>query len=418
MATFNESESLKNPAMIAHGVATDHFPLLSVVMPTRNRFQYAQYSIPSILDIRSDEIELVVQDSSDTHELGDWLAANVGDPRLRYYYTAPPVTMTENHNLSLAAARGTYVCLVGDDDSVLSGVMDVAEWAHVENLDAVSSTVPVSYYWPDFRHWSRGSSLGGLIYSKRFTGAVTAVDSREALAACCRRPGSGTGSLPRLYHGLVRRDCLASFPGASSQAFLAGASPDMYGAAMIAMECPRAVVLDWPITLPGSSGGSASGRSGMHTHVGTLTQEPQTMRYAAAHEWPVVVPGFFSVETVWAESLWEALEHAGRTDLMSVFGYQWLYGACLVQHPTFASTVLGGLAAASRQQGNLLTSDVVRVLGSVLVIAFSEASRISRSVAATAREDGLSLGGSDIGAAAKVVDHSLQGRFPSLCHVA
>jgi len=44
-------------------------PLLSIIIPTRNRISFCISVIDSILNITDIRLELVVQDNSDSHEL-------------------------------------------------------------------------------------------------------------------------------------------------------------------------------------------------------------------------------------------------------------------------------------------------------------------------------------------------------------
>ncbi|MNT58405.1 Spore coat polysaccharide biosynthesis protein SpsA [compost metagenome] len=57
-------------------------PLLSIIIPTRNRKEYAASAIRSILSIPSEDFELIVQDNSDNDELLALLASQAHDTRL------------------------------------------------------------------------------------------------------------------------------------------------------------------------------------------------------------------------------------------------------------------------------------------------------------------------------------------------
>ncbi len=48
---------------------TQDAPLLSVVIPSRNRMDYAKSAIRSVLSIPCSELELVVEDNSDSNQL-------------------------------------------------------------------------------------------------------------------------------------------------------------------------------------------------------------------------------------------------------------------------------------------------------------------------------------------------------------
>ncbi len=99
-------------------------PLLSVVIPTRNRQKYAISSIVSILRIPDPYLEIVVQDNSDSRDLQELLRRNVQDSRLRYNYTPDPLSFIGNFNEAVRLATGDYLCFIGDDDGVNPEIME------------------------------------------------------------------------------------------------------------------------------------------------------------------------------------------------------------------------------------------------------------------------------------------------------
>jgi glycosyltransferase involved in cell wall biosynthesis len=123
-------------------------PLLSIVIPTRNRVPYAISAIQSVLEIPHPRLELVVQDNSDNRELDAWICANVSDPRLRYRYTATPLSFIHNFDAAARLTTGEYVCFIGDDDGVNPEIMDAACWSKSEDLDALVVRQPATYVWP------------------------------------------------------------------------------------------------------------------------------------------------------------------------------------------------------------------------------------------------------------------------------
>ena len=59
-------------------------PLLSIIIPTRNRQEFAASAIRCALAIRSSEIEVIVQDCSDDEALSSLVASDRLDKRLFY----------------------------------------------------------------------------------------------------------------------------------------------------------------------------------------------------------------------------------------------------------------------------------------------------------------------------------------------
>src|SRR5687768_13393833 len=100
-------------------------PLLSIIIPTKNRQYTCLYAIESALNMKSDIFEVVVQDCGDTNSLEEAIVSKFGnDNRLKYRYTNTSPSMTENWNLAITHAKGKYICGIGDDDAVLPACLE------------------------------------------------------------------------------------------------------------------------------------------------------------------------------------------------------------------------------------------------------------------------------------------------------
>ena len=313
--------------------------ILSIVIPTRNRFSYAKSAIKSVLAIDSSDIELVIQDSSDSNELGLWIESRINDKRVIYNYSIPPFSMTDNFNRAVDLASGDYVCIIGDDDGVNPEIVAAAYWARDNSLDALSpSLTGANYYWPDFRSCDYGDSHAGKLFINKFTGKMVFPNIELEMQKCVESAGQKKFGLPKVYFGLVRRGCLLKVRKVVGKYF-EGVSPDVFGALAIANNGGRVCVIDYPLVLPGSSGGSNSGRSALGKHKGNLKDDPHMVGYYIS-QWPEYVPKFFSVQTVWAEAAVEALSAVRRYDLMNNFNWNLLYALCIVYHPDYFSITI------------------------------------------------------------------------------
>lgn len=87
-------------------------PVVSVVVPTRNRNAHAVACARSILENR-DFLELLVVDQSDGAQTRDELK-ELGDPRLRYVQTDTR-GVTASRNLGIELSRGDVVAFTDDD---------------------------------------------------------------------------------------------------------------------------------------------------------------------------------------------------------------------------------------------------------------------------------------------------------------
>lgn len=314
--------------------------LLSVVIPTHNRACYAIHAIASLLAIPSAELEIVVSDTSTDGELFAQLAARAGpflnDPRLKYVRPVGKLDMTGNHNAAIEAATGEYVCLIGDDDTITADALLAAAWAKVRGIEVIAPNVVANYVWPDFRSRLMGAGHASRLYFAKRFGDALVQDSATALASALRNAAQGTDGLPKIYHGIVERALLERIRELSGTYFH-GSSPDVSGAIGLALCSKSFVVVDYPLTIPGASGGSNTGRSAMNTHKGKLSQEPQTQGFEAGG-WSQGVPRFFSVETVWAHAALETIRRIEPQQIVA-FNFARLIAVCSVLHSEYASEI-------------------------------------------------------------------------------
>ena len=61
-------------------------PLISILIATKNRQKYCLSAVQSILNIKDDRIQVIVQDNSDDTSLKEMLLSYMDDKRLIYNY--------------------------------------------------------------------------------------------------------------------------------------------------------------------------------------------------------------------------------------------------------------------------------------------------------------------------------------------
>lgn len=334
-------------------------PLLSVVVPTHNRSDYAISCIEAVLGFETADLELVMTDtSSDQHLFGKLHSPGSGwlqDNRFIYRKIDEPSNLTKNHNDAVALATGDYVCVIGDDDCITSAALDAARWAAGLDVPAVSQTVTATYAWPDFRsQMARGGHAARLYVPRRATKAAW-IKGGKSLDAALARAFQATDGMPRGYHGIVRRNLLEAVR-LRTGSYFHGSSPDMSAAVAMACLVDRFCEVDVPLTIPGVSGGSNSGRSAMNTHKGALSSETQTSGFED-RGWTPGVPRFFSVENVWAHAGLETLKKL-RPDLVGQFNYPRLLALCEIRHGEFHREIQCAREEASALLGHSIKDGI------------------------------------------------------------
>lgn len=307
-------------------------PLLSVIIPTHNRAHCAISAIKSTLSI-SDDIQVVVSDSSDidliTPEFKDW-----NDPkRLKFVRHNEPISVVDNFNSALQAADGEYLLFIGDDDFVSSEVVSLAQWAKANDVDSLKFSFPALYYWPNFKHATRGDVYAGTLHIAPFTGKISAHNAQDALTYALNNFGGGVFEMPRAYAGMLSSTLAKKIIGKYGSLF-GGVSPDIYSSALISTEASNCMHIDFPIIIPGASGQSTTGQSAVGGHRGELRANPHISAFKNLI-WDDRIPEFYSVPTVWSFSLLKAVEEIAKQNENRVItpNFGRLILKCLAYHP-------------------------------------------------------------------------------------
>ena len=91
-------------------------PVVSVVIPTRNRWpMLSTHALPSALAQEDVVLEVVVVDDASDDGTADRVEA-VGDPRVRVVRNEANRRLPASRNVGAAAARGTWLAFLDDDD--------------------------------------------------------------------------------------------------------------------------------------------------------------------------------------------------------------------------------------------------------------------------------------------------------------
>lgn len=329
-------------------------PLLSIIIPTRNRSEYSISSIRSILKIKSDLLELVVQDNSDGDELEKFIATKGNDSRLKYNHTKGRLDIVANFSVGLELASGEYFTFLGDDDGVNPEILDAVMWAKLKGVDAITPPFLVDYMWPDLLQKYYGAKDSGSLKVRPFTGHITFPDVEKGMLECVRHACQNLVNfvgLPKIYYGIVRKECM-EMVRAKTGTYFPGISPDLSGAMAVANYVGNLCSIDYPLFIPGSSAKSAAGISAQKKHHGRKLQDQSHLPVECLNDWPAIIPEFYAVQTVWAQAGWGALKATGREDVLKEFNVPLLHATCAVFNPQYfifiLSSYLGALKSSNR----------------------------------------------------------------------
>jgi glycosyltransferase involved in cell wall biosynthesis len=104
-------------------------PIVSVVIPTRNRCRLLQETVASVFQQTWADWELIIVDDASEDETGSWLEG-LEDPRVRRLRLTQCSERAAARNLGLEAAQGQLILFLDDDDLLPERALET----HLETL--------------------------------------------------------------------------------------------------------------------------------------------------------------------------------------------------------------------------------------------------------------------------------------------
>lgn len=272
---------------------------------------YCIAAINSILEYGYGNLNIAISDNSASTKVLQYVE-ELKDPRITYRYDSGNVSSIENFNRAMNLATGTYVILIGDDDTILPKCIKLAEWAFKNNVDSVCSTDSAIYYWPG----ALKQFPGGYLAYKEGGGDLKKIDSRAYLRKLLNNGLQHylLYPLPKTYHGLVKKSVLDAIKHRTGH-YYGGLSPDIYSCVALSCMVKDHYVVSEALSIAGVCRTSTTADNIVGTHSGEIADAPH-LKFRGPYVWDSRVPAFYSVNTIWAESGVKALEELQEYSLL------------------------------------------------------------------------------------------------------
>lgn len=309
-------------------------PLLSIIIPTKNRIAYLKEVLQILVSIKHNSLEYIITDNTPGNEEFSLFVEELNDQRLKYFYVKENMSQTENSDFALSKANGSYVCFIGDDDVILENIFLMVNKMQEENIDCMIQD-PVTYYWPDvyFKYSSVKQQAASFNFGDKYKYEFAEIDVKKELELIMDCGATKIGLLPRVYHGIVSKKILDQI-NEKCGSYFPGPSPDMANSVALALLSTKTVLSKMTFTISGKSGKSASGMGLNHTHKGDLNKDflPSNI----LETWNNKIPQFWSCSTIWAQSASTSLKAFNSEDKIN---YIALYTNLLVFEPEYRDKV-------------------------------------------------------------------------------
>lgn len=219
-------------------------PLLSVIIPTRERCETLAYALETVLDQTTESLEIIVSDNFSQDDTKA-VVRRFEDPRVRYLNTGQRLSMCDNYEFAVTQARGEYVIIIGDDDAVVPGALD--------RLDAVIKKRPsLVYFWQKGIYAWPIEDQPARVISAPPPGRFREINLTEWARFSIEWGGLRWARMPSPYHSAVARSALDELRRRTGRVFHS-TQPDTFTYFAVPVVCPKFLEVDFYVTWCGVS---------------------------------------------------------------------------------------------------------------------------------------------------------------------
>jgi glycosyltransferase involved in cell wall biosynthesis len=232
-------------------------PLVSVVIPTRNRARTLKYCLGTIISQLYPSIQIVVSDNNSSDDTRD-LIASLRESRITYVRSERSLSINDSYNFALDAARGEYVTFIGDDDGFLPDAIAFGMALLADNKYSAITWRKINYHWPDHKIQSERNILCG--QSEPLLLEANGIRKLKLMAAF----KEGYNNLPCIYNSIVDMKTIEKVRANSPDGlFFGGRIPDVHSGIALSPFVGTYLQALFPLTINGASSMSSGVIHGM-----------------------------------------------------------------------------------------------------------------------------------------------------------
>ena len=247
-----------------------HNPLISIVIPTRNRPDTLRIALRALKAHKSKKIEILVHDNASDVRVRTVVAeAAKADPRIVYRRSEVSLSQRANFEAAVRASSGDYITLIGDDDGFLLGALEwIEDLLTPGNIDAIRWN-SIHYAWPDPSGDGEGIAI---ILPEQFYHPSRFIDPEAMRTHIHGASGKGSWEHVKIYHGLVARRVFDRLSAKTAGVLFAHPMIDVWAHNLLAFHSDVIIDVGSPMSLYGTSGKSSAATS--HEPSQSKAQQP------------------------------------------------------------------------------------------------------------------------------------------------
>lgn len=308
--------------------------ILSIIIPTKNRYEYLIDSLKSIMDFDLTGIEIVIQDNSSSNKIFLDFMSSTSNNSLKYFYDKRSMPISENVDLAISNSTGEYICFIGDDDTITKNLIDTVKYMKSNKIDACNFEMS-RFYWSDIEFSVSKKPYFEYIKTDK---NIYQVKTKRVLMKYIKSGFQEIKMLPRIYHGILKKNVLEKIKYKTGS-YNPGPSPDMANAVAASFFVQKQVFINYPLIVSGSSYKSAAGMGVRGKHKGDL-KDFEHLPKDIERNWNENLPKIWLAHTIWPQSAIEALNKMGEEEYIRNINWNKIYARTVIKHREMFRVIL------------------------------------------------------------------------------
>jgi glycosyltransferase involved in cell wall biosynthesis len=311
--------------------------ILSVVIPTKNRYPCLKECLKTLVAIDSDELEIVISDNTaDNAEIVNYIQS-LNWPHIKYFHHIETLSVVDNSEQVVSHATGEYLCYIGDDDAILHMALNMARYLKKNNIDGCIQNVAL-YYWPNVEYtWKKRMPL----CFKKLSPHITHLNSDKMMNKFLKWGAQDINWLLRVYHAIISKRVMDEIK-AHTGSFFPGATPDMTNAISAMLTAKSYAYINIPLILSGTSHNSGAGMGQRDADI-TAFESLWYISDETREKWDQKIPRIGHGYALWANAATSTLRLLGASNWENRMNYFAFYAKLVLKCPRLYKYIRGNI---------------------------------------------------------------------------
>lgn len=220
-------------------------PFISIVIPTRDRYETLPFTIQTILQQDFDDYEIIVSDNNSSQQTKIEID-RINSSKIKYVRSNIDLNITNSWEQAVSNANGEYIMGIADNDGIIQGaLLFLANFIKINNYPKLINMSKNNYNWPCL-----DEDMRNMLFLQKDQ-SLELIDGIEMINKVLD-DNKEFYRLPMIYNSIVHHSLLEKMKKKNGRIFNT-ITPDIYSGFCLAYLNKSFLYLSMPIVIGGNS---------------------------------------------------------------------------------------------------------------------------------------------------------------------